>query len=90
MFGFGKKKLHKSEGERAARRLAEITTYRELSYLDFVKQSEKLVPEALSSVGISQDLSNKAKAEIALLAWEMTKEEYSEAEVSFLLESFKD
>tara|TARA_B100000161_G_C33187161_1_gene254150 strand:- start:97 stop:369 length:273 start_codon:yes stop_codon:yes gene_type:complete len=90
MFGFGKKKLHKSEGERAARRLAEITTYRELSYLDFVKQSEKLVPEALSSVGISQDLSNKAKAEIALLAWEMTKEEYSEAEVSFLLKSFKD
>ena len=90
MFGFGKKKLHKSEGERAARRLAEITTYRELSYLDFVKQSEKLVPEALSSVGISQDLSNKAKAEIALLAWEMTKEEYSKAEVSFLLKSFKD
>ena len=90
MFGFGKKKLHKSEGERAARRLAEITTYRELSYLDFVKQSENLVPEALSSVGISQDLSNKAKAEIALLAWEMTKEEYSEAEVSFLLKSFKD
>ena len=89
MFGFCKKKLHKSEGERAARRLAEITTYRELSYLDFVKQSEKLVPEALSSVGISQDLSNKAKAEIALLAWEMIKEEYSEAEVDYLLKSFK-
>ncbi len=58
--------------------------------MDFVTQSEELVPEALSSVGISQDLSNKAKAEIALLAWEMTKEEDFEAEVSFLLKSFKD
>jgi len=89
MFGFGKKKLHRSEGERAARRLAEITKNRELSYWDFVKQSEKLVPEALSSVGISEDLSNKAKAEIALLAWEMTKQEYSGAEVDDLLRSFK-
>tara|TARA_B100000886_G_C20419714_1_gene490946 strand:+ start:2016 stop:2204 length:189 start_codon:yes stop_codon:yes gene_type:complete len=62
MFGFGKKKLHKSEGERAARRLAEITENRELSHWDFVKQSEKLVPEALSSVRISDDLSNQAKA----------------------------
>ena len=54
-----------------------------------MKQSEKLVPVALSSVGISDDLSNQAKAEIALLAWEMTKEDYSEAEVNFLLKSFK-
>ena len=89
MFGFGKKKLHRSDGERAARRLAEITKNRELPYWDFVKQSEKLVPEALSSVGISEDLSNKAKAEIALLAWEMTKKDYSEAEVNSLLKSFK-
>ena len=89
MFGFGKKKLHKSEGEGAARRLAEITKNRELSPWDFVKQSEKLVPEALSSVRISDDLSNQAKAEIALLAWEMTKEDYSKAEVNFPLKSFK-
>ena len=89
MFGFGKKKLHKSEGERAARRLAEMIRNRELSYWDFLKQSEKLVPEALSSVGISEDLSNQAKAQIALLAWEMNKEEYSGAEVDEILKSFK-
>ena len=56
MFGFGKKKLHKSEGELAARRLAEMTKDRGLSYWDFLKQSEKLLSEALSSMGISDDL----------------------------------
>ena len=89
MFGFGKKKLHKSERERAARRLAEMTKNRGLSFWDFAKQSEKLVPKALSSVGISHDISKNAKAQIALLAWEMNKEEYSGAEVDEILESFK-
>ena len=89
MFGFGKKKLHKSEGERAARRLAEMTKDRGLSYWDFLKQSEKLLSEALSSVGISDDFSKIAKGEIGALAWEMTKEDYSGAEVDDLLKSFK-
>ena len=89
MFGFCKKKLHKTEGEKAARRLAEITKNRGLSHWDFLKQSETLLSEALSSVGISDDLSNKAKGEIGALAWEMTKEEYSGAEVDDLLRSFK-
>ena len=47
------------------------------------------MPKAMSSVGISEDLSNQAKAQIALLAWEMNKEEYSGAEVDEILESFK-
>ena len=84
-----KRNCIRAEGERAARRLAEMIRNRELSYWDFLQQSGKLVPEALSSVGISEDLSNQAKAQIALLAWEMNKEEYSGAEVDEILESFK-
>ena len=63
MFGFAKK-IHKLEGETAAKCLADMMKDRGLSPQEFVMQADTLVLEALERVGIWEKLSNDAYKEI--------------------------
>ena len=88
MFGFAKK-IHKLEGETAAKCLADMMEDRGLSPQEFVMQADTLVLEALERVGIWEKLSNDAYKEICQLAVLMGNEQYTKANVDKVLKHFK-
>ena len=88
MFGFGKK-IHKREGELAAKRLSEIVREKNLSPQEFLMQADTLVFDALRSIGIMEKLSNGAYKEICQLAVVMGERQYTMDDVNRVLKHFK-
>jgi len=88
MFGFGKK-IHKLEGETAAKCLADMVKDRGLSPQEFLMQADTLVFEALEKVGIWEKLSNDAYKEICQLAVLMGNQQYTRADIDRVLKHFK-